>query len=115
MLGTERVRRTSELGVFWEVYGLESGDNIKISVVVGATQPGFLGRLASALGLRRFSVPVIVEWEEQATGADTDLMGRALHLGIEHLSSGEYTLEITVRRSGREVRTATRRIQIIDG
>lgn len=112
--GGERLQRGENPGIFWEVYGLNPGDELDLSVVVAAKRPGFFGRLASALGLRRLVLPVSIRWEEEITIAEADFIGRSLQLGIEHLPAGEYTLEASVRRPGGVTTTRARNL-IIEG
>src|SRR5690606_22228565 len=112
MLGGERVRHDAELGIYWEVYGVESGDELGLSVVLVGEPPGLLRRLATALRLARTANPTVVRWTEVVGGAGDGMIGRSVRLGIDRVPTGEYSVEVTVQREGGEPRTSTRRLRI---
>lgn len=115
MIGTSHIQRAREVGVFWETYGLGAGGEVEITVVIEARQSrGFLRRLVSAIGLGSRLRPVRIAWTEPVAGQESEVMARALHLGIGHLDPGEYALEITAHGEDGRSTSISRSFELIE-
>ncbi|MBI4521448.1 MAG: hypothetical protein HY701_11465 [Gemmatimonadetes bacterium] len=111
MLGTSRIRPGRQVGMFWEMYGLEQDDAIELSLTT-APRRGLLANLAAAIGIAgRESVRTT--WQDATEGDELDIVGRTLRIDLSRLSPGDYTLELTVRTGNGETAVASREIQIV--
>lgn len=122
MYGTTRIRSTN-VGVFWETYGLDAGDTADVSVSVRrvGVQPGLLRRLAGHLGFGDGTEPgIVVSWREPRPGetvttiaGPVPIQGRNVNLGIGHLDPGDYVLTVSASRPGRKPVSASRDFTIL--
>jgi hypothetical protein len=99
ILPTTKFISPREVGVYFEVYGVDSGESLKFRVTIEDSGRSFLNRVAAVFrtgaGARG-----IVEWAEPA-GSDLGVgMSRQLNVGLSELSAGQYNLRLTVERDG---------------
>lgn len=115
VLGTTKIRRSQQPGVFWEIYGLGGGEEVKVSAVVEARERGgFFRRVISAIGFAGGSTSVRVEWSEIVGNTDPELLGRAFQLGIGGLLPGGYTLVISVERENGVIARESREFELLE-
>lgn len=113
------------VGVYWECYGVQRGDSVRVSVrVVSADKPSLLQRLASAVRLTTGGeTSITVAWNEPsggAGGADRAAAGldsvsiapRSIVLDLAAAKSGNYWLEISATTSRGAAATSRRRITV---
>ncbi len=109
MLPGLRIGSASEMVVYWEVYGLEAGATMEISVALEREKAGVLTRIVRSLrGVEAAPAPV-VSWAEPASGPVHEV---ALTVGVADLTDGNYDLKIAVAGPGGAVATAIRRFSV---
>ncbi|MEX2581836.1 MAG: hypothetical protein WD766_01055 [Gemmatimonadota bacterium] len=113
--GSSRVAVGEQLGVYWEIYGLERRSDAEISISLQLLQgrTGWLRRLAERAGLMREVTPVRLRWQEPV--AEGEFMSRSVEIEVPDVAPGTYTLELTVDASGREPLSVRKDIEIGDG
>ena len=109
MRGTTRIDRGNEMPVYWEVYGLESGQRMDISVSLAGEREDLLTRVLRALGAGADAPAPVVEWVEFAS-APTHSM--AIAIDIRSLEDGDYTLELTATGPDGSTAGAERRFEV---
>jgi hypothetical protein len=110
-LGTTLLLPGAVVGVFWEMYGLQSSEPVNLSLAVSPPRAGALGRLAENLNLRRPADSLIIQWEDaRASGLFTE--SRAVNIDLSSLRVGEYTLSLSMNVEGQETVVARRTIEI---
>jgi len=95
------VPRGSEIGVYWETYGIPPGDSVDVALTVTAPS-------------KRNSL-IAHRWTDAAPGTGSlaipdsgvPIVSRSVLVNTSHLASGTYTIEITVApRGGAAVQSA---------
>ncbi len=109
MRGTTRIDRGDEMLVYWEVYGLESGQRMDVSVSLAGEREGLLTRVLRALGAGADAPAPAVKWVESAS-APTHPM--AVAIDIRSLEDGDYTLGLTVTGPDGSGAGAERRFEV---
>lgn len=109
MRGGTTIDRGNEMGVYWEVYGLESGDRMDISLSVVGKDEGLLTRVLRALGAKAEAAAPVVTWVEPVSAAVHPM---AISIDIGALEDGEYDLELAVAGPGGSRATAVRRFVV---
>lgn len=110
MLGSVRLKHVDRLGVFFESYGLQSGDTVDVSVrIERSTAPTTLHRIGMALRVSDDpNGAVEVKWREPQPGRSSrsisagrvPVQARSLTLNIARLKRGDYTLDVTIGKPG---------------
>ena len=110
------------VGVFFELYGLSRSDSVELDLtVVREGEPGLLQRLGSRMGLNDASTGTFaIRWEAGRAGTATATQSidgasvnmRSILLNLSTLSSGPYTLEISVRSGARTAAVGKRHFVI---
>jgi hypothetical protein len=107
MLGTTVLRDPKRTALFWELYGLATGDTIGVAVrIIRKDDSNSLERLAGVLGLAHTSDDtVVVRWTEPRPGEPTatleggvTIRPRGVVMDLSALTAGSYVVEIAVQR-----------------
>jgi len=109
MRATTRIDRGDEMPVYWEVYGLESGQRMDISVSLAGEREGVLTRVLHALGAGADEPAPAVTWVESVSGPTHPM---AIAIDIRSLEDGDYTLELTVTGPDGSTAGAERRFEV---
>ncbi len=109
MLPRLRIGSESEMAAYWEVYGLEAGATMEISVALEREKAGVLTRMVRSLRGRQVPSAPVVSWTETASGP---VHGMALALGVAELTDGNYDLKIAVAGPDGSVAAAVRRFSV---
>ena len=122
MLPSTDLGRAARVGVFFEVYGLERGDEADLTLkVLQQDQAGFLRRVGARLGILDLGDgSILMHWRDQTPGvASTSFMigtvpvqSRAIVLDFAQLKPGHYALEIGVGRPGESPAVSRREFTI---
>jgi hypothetical protein len=112
VLGTLRIKQGTTIGVFWEMYGLASGDSARYSIAVLREQPGLLGRVGRAIVGRPDDREPFVQGELPArSGSFID--SHAINLDLKNLGVGRYTLSVSVRVDGQRTVESLKPFEIV--
>ncbi len=109
MLPRLRIGAESEMAAYWEVYGLEAGATMEISVSLERQRAGVLTRIVRSMRGRQVPPAPVVSWTEPASGP---VHGMALAVGVAELTNGNYDLKIMVAGPDGSVATAIRRFSV---
>jgi hypothetical protein len=93
-LGAPRVRRGGEVGVYWEIYGLNRGQPVSVALSAHPGEAGLLRRIGRFLRLVDGAETIEFRWAEAPE--EPGVMGRILRLDLSTLPAGPYTLELSV-------------------
>lgn len=124
MLPSAELHRGSKVGVFFEVYGLTTGEDADLMLkVLQQDQAGLLRRVAARLGIADLPDGSIqMRWRDAQPGvasgalmiAEVPVQSRALVLDFAQLKPGRYALEIGVGRPGEQPVVSRRSFTIKD-
>lgn len=109
MLPRLRIGSESEMAAYWEVYGLEAGTTMEISVALEREKAGVLTRIVRSLRGGQVPPAPVVSWTETASGPVHEM---ALALSVAELTDGNYALNIAVAGPDGSVATAIRRFGV---
>ena len=109
MRGKTTIDRGNEMVVYWEVYGLESGQQMDISVSVAGRREGLLTRILRALGAQAGAAAPVVTWVEPVSAATHPM---AIAIDIRALEDGEYDLGLAVAGPDGSGATAVRHFEV---
>lgn len=121
MLGSTRLRNMQRVGVYWETYGIPSGDSVDVAIAVQRRDaPNAFSRLGRALHLIGSpSTTVTVRWKEPAPGFVTTtvknlepIQARNVSIDLSRLAPDKYTLTVSVTRAG-QTASAAREFEIL--
>ncbi len=112
MLGSTRLKKGSTLGLFWEMYGLVSGDSVHYAVKVTGERPGLLGMVGRAITGQPAQIQPRVEGVIPVVSTAT-VGAYALNLDLKTLSPGRYTLSVEVRVEGQQPVESVRAFEIL--
>lgn len=112
---TEIVQADRKLGVYWEAYGTQPGESMRLTLTVAKEvgERGLLQRGLQALNLAREATPVKLIVEEPAARGTTTT-ARGVELDITTLSPGAYVVQLEVAVAGQYVIRAERRMQVAE-
>jgi tetratricopeptide (TPR) repeat protein len=109
--GSATVAPGERVGVFWEMYDVESSDSLEVRVGIVPGRAVWGRRRLEALGIVQGARTMRLGWSEGVEAGP--IVGRSLAVGIPpDLRPGDYTLEVTVRAPGRPAATARRPITV---
>ncbi len=110
-LGSTRVPVTRNLGVFWQMYGLDPAQGpVSVSLTMTRQGTGWLRRAVESVGLASPRRDVQLQWEEVP---EVPLVTpRALAIDVSGLALGRYVIEVTVTPTSGERLTARREVVI---
>ncbi len=109
MLPQPWVGSMNELIAYWEVYGLEEGEPLQISVGVAREGAGMGTRVLRFLSGRSGPAVPTVSWTEEAGGPVHPM---SLMVDVKALRDANYDLNIEVTGPDGSVATATRRFKV---
>jgi hypothetical protein len=107
MLGSTILRDPKRVSLFWELYGLATGDTIAVALrVIRKDDGNALQHLGALVGIgSKGDDSVVVRWTEPRPGEPTATLDggvtirpRGLVVDMTPFSSGRYTVEIVVQR-----------------
>ncbi len=112
VIGSDRFRSGREVGVFWEMYGLDEldPDVVEVSITIQEADEGRLRRLARWLRLVGPSQAQRLSWEE-AAGTEA-IQGRVLRIRLPDVDPGRYFLEVSVATGDGDPVVVRRQLQI---
>jgi hypothetical protein len=112
--GSSELQVGERIGIFWEIYGLDSRETPELSMSLRLLQSrtGWLRRLAERAGLLREVTPVRLRWQEPVSPGP--FMARSLDIQVPDVSPGSYTLELVVDAVGREPLTVRKEIEVAE-
>ena len=109
MLPQTRIGSTNEMVVYLEVYGLEDGQMMRVSLALEREGAGMLTRVVRSLSGRSADPAPTVTWTEPASGPTHPM---ALSLDVEALQDGNYDLKIEVTGPDGSVASTVRRFAV---
>ena len=110
--GTLRVDRASPVGVFWEMYGVDSsGEALAYTLTVTRDGRSWYRRAAEKLKVVDRQAPVRMEWDEPSVGPGVT-RSRAIALDLSTLPEGRYRIELALEAGGQPAASATRVIDV---
>ena len=109
MLGETTLAPVAEVSVYWEIYGAEEGEPIRIAVSLPGGEPGLLTRMLRRIGIRTEEGAAEVTWTEQATAPVHPM---ALSLDVSNLEEGDYELRIAMTAADGRAATTTRTFRL---
>lgn len=107
------VIRSGEVGIYFELYGVEQGETLDLHGSLQRPNPSWIQRIAGALGFGSDQTFSEVGWEEPAS-TEAGRVSRYLLLDLSSVDEGEYELQITVSRGDGTSVTTERSIEIVD-
>jgi hypothetical protein len=122
MLPSTEVARGSRLGVFWETYGLAKNEAVTVRLRVQRDDRSMLSRLSDFLGVGGDPPAVDITWREPRADlvgsdfleGDIPVQTRAITLGLAALQPGDYTVSLTITRTGAPAAVSMRSLVIRD-
>ncbi len=107
--------QTSAIGIYWETYGFAAQDSVEIAISV-QRHGNVLNRITNAAGITGDpNALVSTSWKEPQPGHSArtipgavPIQMRAVTLGMPGMQPGDYTLQISVKKSGRDAVTSKR-------
>jgi hypothetical protein len=122
MLPSTDLGRSARVGVFFEVYGLESGAQADVTLkVLQRDQAGLLRRIGARLGILDLGDgSIMLHWRDETPGVASSsfmvgaalVQSRAIVLDLSQLPAGHYALEIGVGRPGESPAVSRREFTI---
>ena len=110
-LGSTRVPSTRNLGVFWQMYGLDPAQgSVSMSLTMTRQGTSWLRRAVESVGLASPRRDVQLQWQE--VPEVPQVTPRALAIDVSGLAPGRYVIEVTVTSAGGETITARREVVI---
>jgi hypothetical protein len=111
MLGSNTVRRSSGMGVYWETYGIPPGTMLELELGLRRDAGGITSRLSWMIpgGSQEGYGPV--RWTEEA---QADTHSGTVSLDIQNLDPGEYELVLTVRWPGQPDLVRSRTVRVVE-
>jgi hypothetical protein len=111
MLPSTDLSGRARVGVYFEVYGTNGEEPLRVSIAAERTNRSFLRRLTGALGLTSNGV-VSVNWSETADASARNRSQRYVSLDLAGLEAGQHRLTLTVQRADGTTATSSRPIRI---
>ena len=110
--GTLQVDRASPVGVFWEMYGVDSsGEALSYTLTVTRDGASWYRRAAEKLKVVDRRAPVRLRWDEPSARPGAT-RSRALALDLSTLPEGRYRIELALEAGGQPAASATRLIDV---
>jgi hypothetical protein len=115
MLGAGHVRANEPVGIYWEIYGVPEGQEVRVTVSVkGRDSSGsWLRRLGRALGIGSASEPLRFAWS--AGAGEGEFLPRKLRLDLSRLEAGTHVIRIEAAVGGQQPAIAERIVDIVEG
>ncbi len=112
MLHTMRTSSDLPLGVYWEAYGIDPTNEIRVTVRFEGRGGGLLGRLGRAIGVAGSGEPSFTWAEPAGEGA---LPHRAITLQLGSVDQGHYDLTLEMALPDGQMLSRTVRIEVVKG
>ena len=109
MLPQAWIRSAGEVVAYWEVYGVEEGRQMQVSVAMAREGAGVVTRVLRSLTGRTDAPAPVVTWTEESTGPAHPM---SLNLEVGALAEGAYELTIRVAGPDGGAATAIRRLRV---
>ena len=110
--GSLRVNRATPVGVFWEMYGVDtSGESLAYQLTVTRERAPWYRRAAEKLGVVERRAPVQMKWDEPSARPGA-ARSRALAVDFSTLPEGRYRLELTLQAGRLTVASASRIVDV---
>lgn len=110
MLSSLTISGEGSLGVFWEVYGADPGQEMTFELALQEeAQGGVVGRLTRIIPGAGQAAYGPVRWTEEASGTTH---ATNLRLELENLEPGDYQLVLNVEWEGQEKMQRSRRVKV---
>jgi hypothetical protein len=100
------------MGIYWETYGLESGERPRFSVEVRELPIGVFGRLARSIFGRADVRVLSTSWDAEASSGDP-ASGWSIDVSLKTLKPGRYFLTLTAVVPGQEIVRTSREIELL--
>lgn len=111
---TMRVDRATPVGVFWEMYGVESsGESLAYTLTVMREGDSWYRRAAERLKVVDRRAPVRMQWNEPSARPGAT-RSRSLALDLSTLPAGRYRVDLTLEAGGEKAATASRVVEVSD-
>jgi hypothetical protein len=110
-LPTTTVNRAAPLGLFWEVYGLQSGDSVTYSVSILEQGRSTLTNIGRTLGLVSQNRTSSVTWSD-SSGERDPIAPRSIVVDISTLSRGLHTIRLDIIVPGQDTLRVTRNVRV---
>jgi hypothetical protein len=88
---------TSNVGVYFEVYGVAPEEQLRVSVSAASKSKSIARRLTNLLRITAAS-ELDVSWSESVPSAPSDHLARFVALDLTGLSDGDYALALQIER-----------------
>jgi hypothetical protein len=111
VLPSTQLSGRSRVGVYFEVYGTERDEPLRVSVSAERTNRSLFRRLTGALRLTT-DASVDVNWVEAAERGSGGWMPRYLTVDLSSLDEGDYRLTVQVQRASGVTATSARVIRL---
>jgi hypothetical protein len=96
VLRTDRIGRTSRLGLFWETYGVRAeGETFAVSITIERIEEGWMRRTAERLHLATPFSPMTLQWMEVPDHVN-GVASRSVTLDLSQLTPGRYEIRLSV-------------------
>ncbi len=109
MLPQPWIGSANEMVAYWEVYGLQEGQPMRVSVALGREGAGMVTRVLRTLSGRSEPPAPVVSWTEEASGPVHPM---SLMVDVDALRDGDYDLSLEVTGPDGSVATAVRRFKV---
>lgn len=109
MLPQTSAGSASEIVAYWEVYGLEAGETVEITVALQEEGAGMVTRVLRTLGGQAGAQAPEVSWTEPVSGPTHPM---AMTVDAGQLGAGDYELQIEVTGPDGTTATAIRAVQL---
>lgn len=109
MLGRTTIEPGEELAVYWEIYGLDFGQPVEITLQLQKDGEGLLTRVLRTLRVRAADPATEVSWTEAVIGTTHPM---AVTIDVTGEEGGDYDLNIGVTGPGGSAATTTRRVRL---
>jgi hypothetical protein len=107
------VYRGDTLGIFWEMYGLNTGDTVSFSLSAVERSMPALTRVGRVLGLARDAMRPRLTWTDVITSGSA-VIPRSVAIDLSGLGRGRYTLVLEARVPGLIPMMVRRDFEVID-
>ena len=109
MLPHAWIGSSDELVVYWEVYGMEEGMPLDVSVAIGREGAALVTRVLRSLTGRPDVPATVISWTEEASGPTH---GMSLSLQVDALDEGRHQLTIEATGPDGASATSIRRFEV---
>jgi hypothetical protein len=112
MLPSTTLAKSQPVGLYFEVYGVRAGEQLRFAVSSAPTSVSLAQRLAGALRLRSDN-GLDVSWTEPAQESAPGRMTRFLGVQLTNLEDGSHEILVTVTRADDSVASASRVVRVV--